>query len=334
MTTKTNAWQPFYINAGDYSISFPVVGGGNSPVLSRIPSWSAYVRAFYDKNPITDVRRYTFSSLDLSRWMMAPNENTNTYLARMGASSIQTLRGPLLPSPVVVDGREALLYPLFYPAILLALENADTYSTLTFDPLRDVMYFSDGALTNIHNSGMYGLTRTKPFSVYCNDPSAVPPYINSCLDYCMREENMGNCDVLMRAYCFTNPTAPSCACMRSAAAAPIDGVQYNPLCVDDACFRNGYPTASMLAAKRGGCDIVSCDAQIKLNAIGDLKLNSINISQNCGNTVAQAAAGPSVAGVTTASGAVAVDPNAKLINYVVIGLLVISVVAAVVVVLL
>jgi hypothetical protein len=351
----TNVWRPFYNGVTNPYITqapFPpaILSATRTKPTVTVLSWSSsYLPKFYNENPISTVAKYSFKyiMLEAIQIMLSGTESLLTLATRISPKSymmannvVGVTTGPLLPFPFAVDEREIYSYPLFYPAIILALENAGI-NVITYSPAYDAIYLSTGALPNQTDEGFYGLVRVQPEFVTCNSDSTVEPYTSACFKTCMRKDGMGNCDKYMTKYCQANPTSEACACMTSPAVSKIGGVQYNPVCVDAKCFGSGYQTAAMLSA--GKCPIVSCTAQVELKA-SKLPLIPINLEQNCGGvgsatsyTTAggpvsiSAVANPNVAATVTPSQAAMVkeDPTLMYALAAGIALLVISIVVVI-----
>lgn len=117
-------------------------------------------------------------------------------------------------------------------------------------------------------------------SELCNNVDKISNF-PECKQFCI--ENPGSCDSGMTHYCklSTNISKPECSCINSF----LDYYQYNPMCQDANCIKDGYGTSSMVNSLGEGCKIVDCSVVFDIEKTGDVSFQDTTINQRCGKEV-------------------------------------------------
>jgi hypothetical protein len=129
-----------------------------------------------------------------------------------------------------------------------------------------------------------GLICGHTFLTHCNK---APITDTKCLNFC--KVNSGKCDDLMTRYCNedSNKNSPECSCLNSPA------INYNPICVDGKCIKDGYATQGMINQKP--CpDIVDCRIYNSIAETGRNVEFDAKIEQKCGQAPLPTAGVPQI----------------------------------------
>lgn len=98
--------------------------------------------------------------------------------------------------------------------------------------------------------------------------------VNFCVD------NPGFCDSGMASFCASNTGDIRCACINSKASGVIDGVTFNPTCVDEKCIKNNtYKSATM--TKACNINLLQCNQYNTLINRGVSVSSGMKPTQNC-----------------------------------------------------
>ena len=111
---------------------------------------------------------------------------------------------------------------------------------------------------------------------YCRNASVTDPDAKTrCLDFC--KSKSGHCDDFMNRYCGQddNKDDDACACINS----PV--LNYNPICVDGKCIKQGYSTKSMID-KKPCPEIVDCRVYNSIAETGRDVEFAAHVEQKCG----------------------------------------------------
>jgi hypothetical protein len=127
---------------------------------------------------------------------------------------------------------------------------------------------------------------------------------NLSLSYCQTKlQSIGGADTNVEAYCVSNPNDPFCSCINAvnASVTQTDSltkeVLSRPECYVTQCASGaGYKTTNMRTS--GDCPPVNVCVNT-MNVVGDVSTNLTGITQNCDQTITQAAQSSSSSGNTT-----------------------------------